>query len=689
MRGERHSARDAAFAIVAALAFLFVPAAVPRAVAAEELRLTVAATYTLDPEDGAVHVLMDVTATNLKPNTRRGDIITSYYYNRLSFGIQAEATALRATSGGRRLSATATPRDSYKVLNLRLASNLDYRETQRIRITFDLPAGAPRSDSDIRVGEAFSSFYAWAWGDPGRSSIAIVIPAGFEESVNGATLKRVANSTQIRLTADAIADPDTWFVTVDAARPDKLTRDRVAIPGGAHLVIRAWPEDAEWRTKVHDLIERGLPKLQENIGLDWPVDGDVDVVEVHTPLLEGYAGVYYTESDRIEIGEDLDDLTILHEASHAWFNGDLFDHRWINEGLADEYASIVLAALGEASGYPDAVTPRSPDAVPLNDWEHPGRIDDEETDRRETYGYNASWTLLRALVADVGIDGMRKIFRAAEEDQIAYRGEPAPERYAGSDDWRRFLDLLEEVGGSTEAERLFRLWVVESHQVPLLDDRAAARKAYAALLESADTWAAPYAIRAKLSGWDFDRAETAIDDAERVIAAREAIEARTAALGISPTGALETAYESAKSDLAAAQDLAEKQVATLDELAEARAALDAERDIFTSVGLVGNEPDAAWASALGAFRADRLDDATAAAADVEARIGGAAELGRTRVVGAVGATGAGLLLGGGLVVVARRRRRGDAVPPSVVGSGPYATLPPPPSGARERGDDFK
>ena len=57
--------------------------------------------------------------------------------------------------------------------------------------------------------------------------------------------------------------------------------------------------------------------------------------EVHTPLLEGYAGIFFEGENRIEISEDLDDLTIIHEASHAWFNGDLFVGRWINEGFAD------------------------------------------------------------------------------------------------------------------------------------------------------------------------------------------------------------------------------------------------------------------------------------------------------------------------------------------------------------------
>ena len=87
------------------------------------------------------------------------------------------------------------------------------------------------------------------------------------------------------------------------------------------------------------ILSDSVPDLVGRIGLPWPVDGPLNVLEVHTPLLEGYAGFYDPKSDEITISENLDDLTIVHEASHAWFNSRLFTDRWINEGLAEEYAS--------------------------------------------------------------------------------------------------------------------------------------------------------------------------------------------------------------------------------------------------------------------------------------------------------------------------------------------------------------
>jgi hypothetical protein len=677
----------AAFALLAALGILLAPATAPRAFAAEELSLTVASTYTLDPADRTVHVVMDVTAKNQKPDRVSGGIVTSYFYNELSFGIQEEASAIRATSGGRRLTATTVARDRFQALTVRLPRNLNFGQTQRVRITFELPGGAPRSDSKIRVGAAFASFYAWAWGDAGRSSVTISIPAGFEEDVIGSPMTRAADAATIRLAAAAIAEPDTWFVTVDAERPARLTSDPIVISGGGRLIVRAWPEDAEWRTKVHDLIEKGLPLLQENIGLDWPIPGDLGVYEVYTPLLEGYGGVYYTEADRIEIGEELDDLTVLHEASHAWFNGDLFSDRWIAEGFADEYAALVLRELGLGRPVPDAVTSTSPVAVRLNVWRHPGRIDDEATDNRESYGYNASWTMMRGLVDEIGIDGMREVIRAAAAKQTAYPGAPAPETVAGVTDWRRFLDLLEEVGGATGAEALFRRWVTEPHQDEILDDRTAARAAYAALLEAGDGWLAPYSVRSKLGVWDFGRAQTAIDEAEALIDSREAIEDRTTALGITPTDKLEAAYESAKVDLVDARALADEQLATLDALVVARDALARERDIFATIGLVGVEPEAEFAAAATAFEKDELATAAADAADVRAVVDGAPEVGRSRAVGAGAAAGGAFVVGAGAIFVARRRRRERAavaslawpVPPAgpteAGATEPYATLP--------------
>ena len=395
-------------ASILALAGILAPARAPVVAAAGDgLTLSSSATYTIVPSKQVVRVVIDLTARNDKPNLTTSGSITRYFYDGARVAIQAEAKNIRATSGGARVSTTLRPDDGFAVLDVRFRASIFFKQSTTTRITFDLPGGAPRSTSAIRVGSAFATFVAWAFGDSG--SVRIVVPAGFAAETSGSDVTRATSAGATVLGATAIADPADWYVIVNADRESALTRERIDLAGGEHLVIRGWPEDDDWRTRVRDLLTTGLPELVERIGLDWPVAGDLTVYEVHTPLLEGYAGVFILDESRIEISEDLDDLTILHEASHAWFNGGLFQGRWINEGFADTFAARTLDGVGIGGWEPKSVDPTDAAAVRLMTWEHPGRIVDNEADAREQYGYEASWTVVRSLLAEIGDDAMRDV----------------------------------------------------------------------------------------------------------------------------------------------------------------------------------------------------------------------------------------------------------------------------------------
>ena len=158
------------------------------------------------------------------------------------------------------------------------------------------------------------------------------------------------------LTADGIADTASWYATVDADRPNALGLHFLTIPTGEAVVVQAWPEDGPWAARVSDRLERGLPVLDKLIGLPWPVVGELLVTEVHTPLLEGYAGIYHPDTGGIEVSEELDDVTILHETSHAWFDGALFDgpldQRGPRRHLRDEGARADRHRVGPAVRLP-------------------------------------------------------------------------------------------------------------------------------------------------------------------------------------------------------------------------------------------------------------------------------------------------------------------------------------------------
>jgi hypothetical protein len=666
-RASRRPLLRAAAVVALVAASLLGPAGAAPALAADnELSLASTSSYALVPEKGLVHVTVDVTATNNKPNLVQqvpgGTRTTRYFYDAAAIAVHAEATAIRASTGKGALTTKVTAEDGYTVVEVKFRGDLEYKQSTGFRVDYDLPGGAPRSDSDIRVGSAFATFYAWAFGD--RGDVSVVIPAGFEVETTGSTVAETVKDGVTTLTASGIADPNEWYAVIVADRRDSLTRDRLDLEGGEHVVVRAWPEDVEWRTRVRDLLRLGLPVLVEKIGLDWPVEGDIEVAEVHTPLLEGYAGVFYTDEDRIEISEELDELTIIHEASHAWFNSNLWVGRWINEGFADEYAARVLDEVSVGGLRPDTVSPTSDGAIDLNLWTHPGRIADDETDQREHFGYEASWTVVRGLLDEIGEESMRAVLAAANANQAAYRGAGEPETVTIKNDWRRFLDLLEEAGGSDGAEEVFRRWVVSAEQVALLDARRAARSAYASLLDAGTGWLPGYVVRDPLGRWEFGRATTGMAEASAILALRDDIAARAAELAVAPPSSLRIAYEGATETLVSVRDLATAQLATAKDLDAAADLVAAERDVFTSIGLIGEDPGTTLSAASAAFSGGDTAGADATADSLTALMTGAADAGRTRVL-VGGLAGAGVFaLGAGGVVAVYRRRRPSLVPES-------------------------
>lgn len=682
-RLSRSRVRRPAFAIVAsilAVAALLGPLHAPTVAAAEDgLALTTSAAYTIVPDRRLVRVVLDVTARNLKPNVTSGGITTRYFYESARLAVQPEARNVRATSGGARVTTSLKPADGYAILEVRFRSAIFFRQTAAIRVTFDLPGGAPRSTSDIRVGTAFATFVAWAFGDTG--AVRVVVPSGFEAGATGSPVSRSTSGGATVFRATAIADPADWYVIVNADRKAALTSVPVGLSGGERIVIHAWPEDAEWQTRVSELLTSGLPELIEQTGLDWPVEDELGVYEVHTPLLEGYAGVFFQDEDRIEISEDLDDLTILHEASHAWFNGALFRGRWINEGLADTYAAKALEGIGIGGWEPKRVSATDADAVRLIAWEHPGRISDEETDAREQFGYNAAWTVVRSLAVEVGESRMRAVLAAAQGHQIPYVGLGDPESVSGPADWRRFLDLLEEVGKSRTAEDLFRRWVVTDAETEVLDSRKAARAAYAELVRVGADWRVPFFVRSPISTWDFPVATERTAQARAVIARRDEIAALTGPLGVEAPASLRNAYQGARDSLDEAATIGDTTLAAARALTGADAAMRAPRDAIVSLGLLGTAPGTDLATARAAFAAGDAD-AEARATALAALIAGAGEVGRGRLAAViVGLTVIVVLLAVALVLL-RRRQRGRAAAASApsaaladpAGGPPYATL---------------
>lgn len=642
----------------------------PVARAADGVAITTEARYAVLPDDAVIRVTVTVKVRNEKPNSVEGGAITRYYYDSVNLGVQPEATRFRATQGGVAVPVDVARRDDYKLITVGLRENLFFRQQATLRVTFELPGGKPRSESDVRVGRAFATFLAWAFGDSG--TVRIEVPRPFEVSASGDELAR-STAAGVTVLSGSATDALSWYAWINARNDSDLTREVLDITGGETIVVRGWPEDTRWRQRVGDVLERGVPELVELIGLPWPVDGPLTVVEVHTPLLEGYAGFYDPAKDEITVSEDLDDLTIVHEASHAWFNRALFTDRWISEGLADEYATRVLDALGEPAEGPGEVSRTAEAAFPLNNWEPPAAIRDEESGQREEYGYDASWLVVRRIVRAVGDDGMRAAFVAADDRTTAYVGAVPAEPSGLSNDWRRLLDLAEELGGAEDIDDLLATWVLTEAQAAGLEARDRARDAYHELLDDGDGWAAPAAVRLSLDRWQFDDTGAAITAASSVLDSRDETETQAAGEGLTPSDDLETAYEGA-ADLAAlaeAAALADETLAALDAVGTAGDAAAAPRDWLVTLGLDGTDPDGDLAAARDAWEAGDPAIAAERAAAVSSALDAAPERGRQKAMLVGSIAGVVLVVLVLLLLVARRRRRAG------VPAGPdrYATLP--------------
>jgi LPXTG-motif cell wall-anchored protein len=368
----------------------------------------------------------------------------------------------------------------------------------------------------------------------------------------------------------------------------------------------------------------------------------------------------------------------MHEASHAWFNPELFVDRWVFEGLAEEYSWRTQSNLGEEPPYgPEQPSAGDPGKVALEYWGYPEAIRDQETDDVERYGYGASFWVVHTIVEAAGLERMREVFDAAERHAIAYVGAPAPETLTGDNDWRRLVDLAEPIGepDTPAVEAALKELVLQSGNAPIIDQRHDAREAYRELVAAGAGWLPPAVVRQPMSDWKFYDAGKAMDAANAVLARRDEVAAAAAALGLTPDKTLRNAYESASVSFDAANQVATNQLDAVTAVSGAKAAMDAPVDLVAQLGLLGSTaPAAAYDAAAAAFEQGDLPAATASAGTVATLLAGAVALGEERMMTAVAVGIALLVLVAALVVLRRRRRRGRLAALALAAATPEATI---------------
>lgn len=650
-------------ALVAALALLvgslgFGIGPSPIRAATPDLTLVSDTTYDVLPDAGAIHITSVVTATN-----RLHDTVTKRFFFRTAYlAVLPGTSGFKVSAAGLAPTVSVAARTAtYTLLRLNLGTDLASGKSVALTLTFDLkdPGGVP--ERPLRVSPSIISFTAWSFGtaDTPGSSVTVRFPTGYTVTVgrgplSGPTADAAGHDVW---TSGRLSAPLTFIADLTADRPGDFDDTHLAPVLGAasaRVDLRSWPDDPAWRDRVGDLLTRGLPALATEIGVPWPVKGELIVQEALVRNTGGYAGLYDPTTGIVLISYTASSLVVLHEAAHAWFNGRLVADRWAAEAFASYYASRAAAELKLKVTNPALTDALKANAFPLNGWGGIGVVPADS----EAYGYAASLAFAEAVAERAGPEALAAIWAKASAGDGAYQPVTGSEPLGQVPDWRNLLDLFEDTTGKP-FDDLWRQWIARPADVVLLDERAAARAAYAKALADAGDWTLPRSIRDALRSWHFDTAMAQLAAAESVLGQRAQLDAATAATGATLPPTLEATFEG-EAGLPAAAAEATAELSTVEAIRQAELAQPANvpgtPGVLILVGLVGSDPMAELGTAKSAFATGDLQGAIAAASAAANDWTTAADRGRARLV-SVGLLALGLLLVGRTLILHRWRRR--------------------------------
>jgi tetratricopeptide (TPR) repeat protein len=503
-------------------------------------------------------------------------------------------------------------------------------------LRFDLVDSGGSTDRDLRIGHNLMSFPVMAFGSPGTpgSTVTVVFPPDFtvQEEFGGLT-RSVYGSGEVVFSSGPIDDPSqlsAWFTAVQPVPPSAYLVRSVTI-GPLSVALRYWSDDVGWADQVERVLRAGYPLLREMIGLGDPLATTLTVEEDSTQEIGGFSGSYDTSSHQVLVSYFADPFVILHETAHMWFNGDLLSDRWADEGFASYYAQQAVDRLGLTDHAPGLTARMRQAAVPLNDWVTAG----DPSSAVDEYLYGATLEVAREIAADAGPAALSEVWAAARSGKAAYQPLHSPGNemlYGGAADWRRLLDLLDQTTGRSLAG-IWRTWIIDAAQQPLLDQRSTALAAYTESEKAAGTWDLPPEIRRSLDMWQYQSAMLFMAQARNIVNERDQISAQAKIEGTTPPGTLRNDFE--HQGLVAASAEATSELDVLNELAAARQAKTDKGDAAQAVGLLGADPNADLIAARDAFARGDMTRAMSLAAGARLAWQGASGAGQARIFGAI------------------------------------------------------
>lgn len=580
-------------AVVAVLLVLAVSTATP-AHAIEGLVVDADTTYRVEPAARRVRVHVTAHLTNTLPSQTQGAYIRTPYFDYFAIPVIGEVTNIRARSDvGGELSARVETEHGLSAIVVDLSPNLVHGTPQSVTVEFDLPGQKPRSRSVTRVNEGFASWFVFGAGDPGKIDMTVEVPQSFELSLSKNL--PVAESTSrgrrvFRMRGVRKIDHTAFFA---AALDDARLSVRTLDVAGTGVTLKAWPDDVRWQRFTARWLRRGLPALQDLVGLEPPKD-KLTVLESSRTYHHGYAGVYVPELGTIEVGDVLDESVLLHELSHMWFNDDLFVSRWIGEGLAEVVSNRAVEQLGKKPRRPKPIRSHGTGAVPLNEWSAPDLLDPPHP-RSEAFGYNAAHAVVHQIVEEIGVDGLREVLAAASQGRPAYAVPDGDDETTTVRDWRYFYDLVEQQAQSDDGARaiwlLFHDHVLDDYEAGLLRSRGYAKEGFDHLVGVGKGWMPPLQLRRDMGNWSFENIDHRFGEAETLLRRARTVVRRFDAAGIDAERRLQREYEAAFS-LRELERTLDRYDGAADDVGAFREDVAA-ADPVTRVGLIGADMELA------------------------------------------------------------------------------------------------
>ena len=626
----------------------------PRPVAAAEYTLESDASYQIRADQREVGVTVGLEFTNTTPNPAGQFSI----FEEIRLAVHDEATEIAASDDDGALEVSddvsTINGDDVHVVTISLREGIRYKDAVNVDLTYVLP---DTPGSHLRVRPSLASFPAWAFGTSGN--VRVGIPAGYEMRVDGDTLTEDGGE----LVSGPIDDPSAWLALVTAVAPAEYESQDATVPlqgGTADLVVRSFPDDAEWGTRTLDVVTRALPLIEEELGLPYPLLGQLILVEAVPATSAGFGESPATGTE-IPVSFDQPPFTALHQVTHVWLPATFVEARWITEGLASRVAATVGEQLDiELPFDPVAEAEATADAAfPLDAW--PTSPDPE----MDAYGYAASWAVIDEIAGVVGPEAITAVLGRHASGVGPYEAlEVAPDEVpdaAAEPDApltsRTFLDHLEAVSGA-DLTGLFAERVLAESDVALLDARADARASFDALVAAAHGWGAPDPVAAAMTDWRFDEAATLMADAREWLVESNGLLGAMADAGVSAPDRLHLAFQAYGGGTEAVSELeSERQV--VDAYIAAAARVNAERSFIERIGLVGGpDPERQLAMAAGQFTDGELAESMESIAEAERIVELAPTSGIVRIVSLVIL----VVIAAVLAVVLFRRRAYTAAP---------------------------